>query len=282
MGEYQIWVLVVVVVLSILDAVVKKAKKRGLGLPEGDEPSGAGAGEVEQERPRPVPGPDGAQRFPGPVAAPGPETARPGPRDSTRRGPQPRPQPSTAAPRSAGKRQSAFDILVPPEIRKELEDLVSGGKAETGRRPPSPTRASGPGEPTGSSAPGPPSFPVPGHAREASGGWDATPERDRAPRPVEVRSRTPTPDVRSRDSRLDATPRAAPGPAPQTSGDRLSPEPPPMLPGADYVPTPDARPPNANEMGFGTVAGLRRLVVAREVLGPPVALRDDGSEAIGR
>lgn len=280
MGEYQIWVLVVVVVLSILDAVVKKAKKRGLGLPEGDEPSGAG--EVEQERPRPVPGPDGAQRFPGPVAAPGPETARPGPRDLTRRGPQPRPQPSTTAPRSAGKRQSAFDILVPPEIRKELEDLVSGGKAESGRRPPSPTRASGPGEPSGSSAPGPLSVPVPGPAREASGGWDPTPERDRAPRPVEVRSRTPTPDVRARDSRLDATPRATSAPAHQMSGDRLSPEPAPMLPGADYVPKPDARPPNANEMGFGTVAGLRRLVVAREVLGPPVALRDDGSEAIGR
>ena len=28
-------------------------------------------------------------------------------------------------------------------------------------------------------------------------------------------------------------------------------------------------------LGLGTVGGLRRLVVAREVLGPPIALRDE-------
>lgn len=268
MGEYQIWVLVVVVVLSILDAVVKKAKKRGLGLPEGDEPSGAG--EVEQERPRPVPGPDGAQRFPGPVAAPGPETARPGPRDLTRRGPQPRPQPSTTAPRSAGKRQSAFDILVPPEIRKELEDLVSGGKAETGRRPPSPTRASGPGEPSGSSAPPDPgSLPLPSEASASptlgfpgDGGYQPgeSPVSDRAhgPRPVEVRSRSPRPlEARAKASRREHRPTA---------------------PATAHTPRPATGPRTgiASQLGFGTTAGLRRVVVAREILGAPVALREDG------
>lgn len=274
MGEYQIWVLVVVVVLSILDAVMKKAKKRGLGLPEGDEPSSASDG--EQERPRPVSGAEGASRLPGPAPAPRTERSSSGPRSST--GPresvprlprQPRPSPSTAAPPSAGKRQSAFDILVPPEIRKELEDLVSGGAGGPSRREPSPTRASGPGQPSGTSVPSDRrSLPTPSEASAPptpDSSWDEggslgdwpVPDHDRGAPPVKVRSRAPRPvNVHAREPRRER----------------------PAVPSVPATPRSPARPhlPIASRLGFSTMADVRRNIVAREILGAPVALRDDG------
>ena len=243
--DLQILVIVVVVVLSILDAVMKKAKKRGMELPQSDEPSGAS--EVGRGRPLPVPGPDAASG------------------------------PSTASPPSAGKRQSALDILVPPEIRKELEDLVSGGGPRTGQPTPPPTQASGSGEFSGASAQsGPRSLPLPGEPMETSGPpWAPTPERSRAPRPAEVRSRAPRPvEVWSRESRLEPVARTAPSSVGEGRDDR-----PVRLPasvGADYAPSPEGRAPDPSQLGLDTVTGLRRLVVAREVLGPPVALRDEG------
>lgn len=244
--DLQILVIVVVVVLSILDAVMKKAKKRGMELPQSDEPSGAP--EVRQGRARPVPGPEAASR------------------------------PSTAGPPSAGKRQSALDILVPPEIRKELEDLVSGGGPRIGQSTPPPTQASGSGDLSGTSAQsGPHSLPTPGEPMETSGpAWAPTPERSRAPSPAEVRSRVPRPvEVWSRESRQSAASTASP-PIAEGRSDRSVRLPAPAPVGADYAPSPEGRAPDPSQLGLDTVTGLRRLVVAREVLGPPIALREDG------
>ena len=82
--------------------------------------------------------------------------------------------------------------------------------------------------------------------------------RERAPRVVEVRSREArsikprpaTPARRVEEAALAASRRAAPdGPGkPRARGER--------------------------ELGLSSVAGLRRLVVAREVLGPPLAMRE--------
>lgn len=236
--DLQILVIVVVVVLSILDAVMKKAKKRGLELSQGDE----------QAHPQPVPGPD----------AP--------------------PRPSTAGPPSAGKRQSALDILVPPEIRKELEDLVSGGGVMPGQPTSPPTQASRPVEFSGTSSPSDPhSLATPGAPVETSGpAWVPTPERSRAPRPAEVRSRAPRPmEVRSRESRQSAA-RTVSSSTADGQSDRSVRLPAAMPAGADYAPSPEGRAPDVSQLGLDTVTGLRRLVVAREVLGPPVALREDG------
>lgn len=108
-----------------------------------------------------------------------------------------------------------------------------------------------------------PAPPVP-----ASPELETVPPRDRAPRPIEVRSR----EFRPREAR-EVVPhrRAESRPAAAAAG----PEP------AEHVPgwgggrgrtdgTGEPRVP-----GLGSVRGLRRLVVAREVLGPPLALRDE-------
>ena len=251
--DLQILVIVVVVVLSILDAVMKKAKKRGLELPQNAEP--AATSEAEQGHPRPVPGPDAASR------------------------------PSTAGPPSAGRRQSALDILVPPEIRKELEDLVSGGGPRPGQPTPPPTRASGSGEFSGTSASSDRlSLPMPGEPMETSGpAWAPTPERSRAPRPAEVRSRAPRPlEVRSRESHLEPVARTESLSTAEVRDNRSVRLPAPAPVGADYAPSPEGRAPDPSQLGLDTVTGLRRLVVAREVLGPPVALREDGEFGASR
>lgn len=259
MGEYQIWVIVVVVVLSILDAMMKKARKRGAGLPEGDGPLseesvGDGSVAVEREDAEPVGGP--APR------APSQPRPRPGPQPQ----PWPQPQPSTAGQSPPEKRPSAFDVLVPPEVRKELEDILSGGGGQrTGQGTPSPT-ASGPSGASGSRSAPVPGTPVPDSTphepddpwREPNDPWQRAPlpERSRAPRPIEVRSRAPrSVEARTRER------------APVR---------------ADSPPVPAHRPPEPDRpgfgtvgLGFGTINGLRRVVVAREVLGPPVAMRDE-------
>ncbi len=235
--DLQILVIVVVVVLSILDAVMKKAKKRGLELPQSDEP--AATSEVEQGHPPPVPGPDAASR------------------------------PSTAGPPSAGRRQSALDILVPPEIRKELEDLVSGGGPRAGQTTSPPTQASGSGELSGTSMPSDRrSLPAPSEASASStadpswekegslGEWLA-PDHGRSAPQVEVRSRVPRPlNVHAPEPRPER--RAVPS-VPTTPGSPARPH-----------------PPLASRLGFSTMSDLRRNIVAREILGAPVALRDDG------
>ena len=88
------------------------------------------------------------------------------------------------------------------------------------------------------------------------------PRRDRSPRPVEVRSR----EVRPREARniaerawTEERDAQAGVPKPETDGGRRRVE--------------TRRGGEGAGLDLGSVGGLRRLVVAREVLGPPLALR---------
>ena len=99
--------------------------------------------------------------------------------------------------------------------------------------------------------------------------------RDRAPREIEVRSRDPRPVRRQPVDPVAGISPAAPGdlPAPaepvvRASSRRLVPQPPPV---------PAHRPRSVDigsRLGLGSNADLRRVVLAREVLGPPLAMRD--------
>ena len=85
--------------------------------------------------------------------------------------------------------------------------------------------------------------------------------RDRSPRPVEVRSREARPrEARDLAERTWTEERDAPAVVPGTrageGGRRME---------SGW---------GGGGLGVGSVRGLRRLVVAREVLGPPLALRD--------
>ena len=96
--------------------------------------------------------------------------------------------------------------------------------------------------------------------------------RDRAPRPVPVRSREPRPaearpvEARRSESRPVEPYRVRPRPAEPHPAEREAPASGGGATGA------------GGRLGLGTVGGLRRLVVAREVLGPPIALRDGAPE----
>ncbi|MYG81431.1 MAG: hypothetical protein F4187_06545 [Gemmatimonadetes bacterium] len=88
--------------------------------------------------------------------------------------------------------------------------------------------------------------------------------RDRAPREIEIRSREPRPLERraAPEERVRAVPRPVARVAPDSSAD-----------------SPDARLAEdsvGDRLGLGSAAALRRAVLVREVLGPPLALRDGG------
>lgn len=97
--------------------------------------------------------------------------------------------------------------------------------------------------------------------------------RDRTPRKIEVRSREPRlperPQAGAEMARTEALPKpvaaapAAPVP-PVTEVARGL---------ADVTPTREGL---GDRLGLGSAAALRRAVLVREVLGPPVALRDGG------
>ena len=93
------------------------------------------------------------------------------------------------------------------------------------------------------------------------------PARDRAPRPVEVRSR----EFRPRDGREVVRPSAEADTAPVAAG--AVPE--ERSPGRVEKGRIAADVAETGVLGLGSVRGLRRLVVAREVLGPPLALRGE-------
>lgn len=101
---------------------------------------------------------------------------------------------------------------------------------------------------------------TPATARVDPGSWDL-PMRDRSARPIEVRSRDPR--AFDRDART-------PGREPE---ERRTPHPPDV----DYAPV--SRRSRSSDLGarlgLTDARALRRVVVAREVLGPPLALRDD-------
>ncbi len=88
------------------------------------------------------------------------------------------------------------------------------------------------------------------------------PYRDRAPRQIEVRSREARPlPPRPR-------PRAERRPVPVVAGTARK-----------EVAAEREGAVRGGGLGLGSVSGLRRLVVAREVLGPPLALRDNDPES---
>ncbi len=87
--------------------------------------------------------------------------------------------------------------------------------------------------------------------------------RDRSARPVEVRSREARPrEARDLVERAWTGERAAPADAPKPGGD------------GERRRAETRRGGEGGVLDLGSVRGLRRLVVAREVLGPPLALRD--------
>ena len=115
---------------------------------------------------------------------------------------------------------------------------------------------------------GPEESPVAPVSAPVSPEMKAVPPRDRAPRPVEVRSR----EFRPREAREIVTHRREEArPASVAAG--------PVL--AERVPAREGErvrtdgPGGNGVLSLGSVRGLRRLVVAREVLGPPLALRGE-------
>lgn len=226
--DFQVLLIAAVVILTILDAIGKRARKRAQQMPPGQE---------EEARPGldPLPGEEG----PAPRRTP----------DAPRM-PQAPPRPH-APPKPATARTSALDILVPPEIRKELEDLIRGDAPE-----PEPDRR-------------PPAKPLPAPGTDSASAASEL--------PVEARSREP----RSTEPR-----RATREPVQRPDSHRLLPD---LPPGSDAsgagvgdAPRKPAPPPGAGgRFGLGTLGGLRDAVVAREVLGPPVALRDDETKRLG-
>lgn len=161
----------------------------------------------------------------------------------------------------AGRRP---DEVRPREAARARIPPAGGGR---GREIPAvPRRA----EPTASPGMLPAAAP-PAPAREAP-----VPElRDRAPREIEVRSRDPRPVRRQPVAPVAGTSAAAPAdlPAPaepvvRASSRRLVTQPPPV---------PGHRPRSVDigsRLGLGSNTDLRRVVLAREVLGPPLAMRD--------
>lgn len=106
---------------------------------------------------------------------------------------------------------------------------------------------------------------VPAAVRSEPEPWEV-PQRDRAARPIEVRSRVPrTVDRESRTARpspeIKRTPHPLADVATLSRRSRSS----------------DV----ADQLGLTDARALRRIVVAREVLGPPLALRDDERGAAG-
>lgn len=216
--DFQVLLIAAVVILTILDAIGKRAKKRAQQqMPPGQE---------EEARPE-----FGAESA-GPLAQ--------------------------APPKPAAARTSALDILVPPEIRKEFEDLIRGDapEAEPGRRPPA--------------------KPLPAPGTDSAARESARLEGP-VPRPVEARSREPR-STEPRHSTRDPTQRPdsrrlVPDLAPDSDASGAS------VGDALRRPTPSSD--AGGRFGLGTLGGLRDAVVAREVLGPPVALRDDETSRLG-
>lgn len=253
--EFQYLVILVVVVLSILDAITKKARQRGAGTPvPGDQTEGA----------------DGTPATIAPTTVSPPTAESSAPARSV-----PRAQQGPGTPQSAdkaGDEWSVLDIFVPSEMRRGLGDVLAG-ESQAGGASGTAGRAGAP------DAGGVREVPEPalGETGFSSPADSLPPRRDRAPRPVvPVRSRAPRPiEAHARTSRSAA----AAGDAAESRRSRVR-----KQGGPDQRDPRRRRPsvPDADDLGLGTIAGLRRVVVAREVLGPPLALRDEGGEGSGR
>lgn len=209
--------------------------------------------------------------------------------------------------RMARKRQAAMspdqgDAAEGAEILK----VLTGEEEEL----PEPWERPPPGEPFGAAdrlpPRGPPTSPVrpdrPGAAREAAGLFAAPaptlpePVRDvpappalKPPKPapaapvVELRDRTPRKiEVRSREPRLPERPQAGAevarteAPSKPVAAAPAVPVPPATAVARGLAGVTPRREGLGDRLGLGSAAALRRAVLVREVLGPPVALRDDG------
>ena len=114
--------------------------------------------------------------------------------------------------------------------------------------------------------------------------------RDRAARPIVVRSREPRP-VERRPERTGSEAESAVRErqvAPPIFPERKLPAAPPLPARPSPVARRSTRPRRTrasgpeDRLGLGTLGGLRSAIVAREVLGPPLALRDDDGKHRGR
>lgn len=119
--------------------------------------------------------------------------------------------------------------------------------------------------------------PLPGPLRSAPPVVPPDVYRDRTPRPVVVRSREARPiEPRRRERRPPAgDPRVARLAVAGTEELRRRLREPARAPSPGRVGAATGAGPSGR-LGLGSTDGLRRLVVAREVLGPPLALRDGG------
>ncbi len=164
--------------------------------------------------------------------------------------------PSSEGPtaRSRAPTPSAYDGL-PEAMRRELEVLIGGERSH-----PPPPRAPQP-EPEDPFASV--SVEEPGELPSAprSVGWDG-PIRSRDPRPLPPEHPEAPRPPRGRDVHS-----AFPAGRRKTETQRE-----PVGEAGSHT----GAPPTAGELGFGSITALRRAIVAREVLGPPLALRAEG------
>lgn len=143
------------------------------------------------------------------------------------------------APDTAEGRGAAAE---PPDLRPRVEEMAE------------PTRPAGPR-----------TRPVPAPVFQEV---QVVPSRDRAPRPVEVRSR----EFRPREAREVVPHRRAEARPDSVDAGGVPAEHAPGRKGGRGRGDGTREP---GVLGLGSVRGLRRLVVAREVLGPPLALRGE-------
>ena len=158
-------------------------------------------------------------------------------------------------------REPAAPVKPPPRERPATDDLMPHAPSE---RAPEPVTLRGQIERMFEPMPQPPATPVvvpePSPQPKA-----VVPRRDRSPRPVEVRSREARPrEARDLVERTWTEERAAVAAVPKSGGD-----------GGRRRAEVGWGGEGGAGAGLGTVRDLRRLVVAREVLGPPLALRGE-------
>ena len=169
--------------------------------------------------------------------------------------------PGTEEPRGEPSEIWALPVSPPqerPAGRSSMPPAPSGPVTEPSR--PRADRLFEPARPEES-----PMAPVP---VPASPEMKPVPPRDRAPRPVEVRSR----ESRPREAREIVTHRRTETQPASVADGQVPAE---RVPGRVGERMRTDGPAGHGVLSLGSVRGLRRLVVAREVLGPPLALRDE-------
>ena len=239
------FIAVIFLIAALMEMIAKIARKRRGGdeLEEGEAPRIVDplAGVLEEMRR--LPGGDEVGREESPEA----------PERSVRERRSPGGEMGHRVPESP--REPVVPVRPPPRERPATDDLML--RSPPGRAP-EPVTLRGQIERLFEPVPQPPAAPVvvPEPTRQP---MEVVPRRDRSPRPVEVRSR----EARDLVERTWTEKPHAPAEAPATRADG----------GRRRVETGWGG--GGGGPGLGSVRGLRRLVVAREVLGPPLALRGE-------